>query len=457
MSLNKRRLLYITFILIFFIITPAILFYAAGYNFNIKNGSIERTGILIIKTNPRDAIVDLGKAKTFNWLYNFFYTNQILTTPLKLRNLLPDKYELTITKNGYFDYRKQIELLPGHTIVLDDILLLKQSTPKVIVDADVLKTKISPDKEKLAVVTDKSIIIVYLSNARTVTISFEESVLNNANFDILWSNSNNKIMLTTPEWPIYNINSLQKDMELKSYMPKNPEMVRWNDTGDDTIFTLKNNILRQINLSQLSTQDFIVSMSDKSNMIKDFMVRDDMFYSIENNTDNSMLNIYNNNYDVVQNIILPRANNYEFTNINDDLIYIKDNKRSVVYIIDPWSLVPIRDTIYNAKELKVLNNNDIIYWNDFEIWRYNFDNKNKRLLTRISKKIDKVAVNANYIIYNTYDGIQSFERDDYNYYNMTNILDWNDTNKLLLNKEENLMYFISWLDHKRVLYSMGIK
>ncbi|PIR94864.1 hypothetical protein COT95_01865, partial [Candidatus Falkowbacteria bacterium CG10_big_fil_rev_8_21_14_0_10_37_6] len=127
MSLAKRRLLYTAFILLFFIITPVIFFYAAGYNFNLNSGSIERTGILMIKTEPRNAQVSLGERKKHNWLYDIIYGDKILTTPLKLRNLLPGDYEVTISKEGYFDYRKQINLLSGRTVVLDNILLVKNS------------------------------------------------------------------------------------------------------------------------------------------------------------------------------------------------------------------------------------------------------------------------------------------------------------------------------------------
>src|SRR3989338_6264162 len=132
MTLLHRRILYSAFILIFFAVTPLTLFYAAGYNFDFQGNKVEQTGILILETKPKDALLHLGDKKKYNWLYTLFYGDAVLTTPLKLRNLLPDDYELAVTKDGYFDYSKKISLLPGQTIVLDNIELLKQSEPQPV-------------------------------------------------------------------------------------------------------------------------------------------------------------------------------------------------------------------------------------------------------------------------------------------------------------------------------------
>jgi len=456
MSLNQRRLLYIIFIAIFFVITPIILFYAAGYNFNINNGAVERTGILIIKTDPKSALVDLGETKKFNWLYDFFYKGKVLSTPLKLRNLLPDKYELTITKDGYFDYHKQIELLPGHTVVLDDILLLKKSEPQIVISDNILQSKISPTKNKLALVTDKNLVIVDLNTTKKITIPLDEPYLSEKKFDIFWSENGKKIILTTDNLPVYNIDSLKKELDLKEYLPNEPEVVHWNADGDNVIFVLKNNILWQMNIMQKNATVISLPLSVGAN-IKDLSIKNNIFYVLEELSDSVYLNAYNNiSHELMQKIFLPYSHDYQFVNINSNMIYLQDSKFNLIYIIDPLSIVPIREILNNTRDFSVTDNS-IIYWNDFEIWSYNFNDKNKQLLIRISDKIDQVLSNENYIIYNTAKGIKSFEREDYYYYNMTDILNWEGTEKFLLNSDTDLIYFISWLDKKRALYALGIK
>ena len=123
MTLWHRRILYIIFILLFFILAPAISFYAAGYEFDFNSGKVQRTGILIIESEPKGASIDLGDKKKYNWFYDFFYKDEKMTTPNKLRNLLPDEYEITLSKEGYYDYRRKVEINPGQTVILDDPLL----------------------------------------------------------------------------------------------------------------------------------------------------------------------------------------------------------------------------------------------------------------------------------------------------------------------------------------------
>ena len=53
MNLKHRRILYISFILIFIILVPITIFYAAGYRYNFKQNKIEKTGILYIDSKPK--------------------------------------------------------------------------------------------------------------------------------------------------------------------------------------------------------------------------------------------------------------------------------------------------------------------------------------------------------------------------------------------------------------------
>jgi hypothetical protein len=58
MTLKTRKILFIIFILAFVIITPLVSLYAAGYQIG-QNFSIQKTGILVVKTTPGNAAVKL--------------------------------------------------------------------------------------------------------------------------------------------------------------------------------------------------------------------------------------------------------------------------------------------------------------------------------------------------------------------------------------------------------------
>jgi len=58
MNLIRRRILYIFFIFLFLLITPLIILYANGYKLS-NNFRLEKTGILILDSEPQDAKIFL--------------------------------------------------------------------------------------------------------------------------------------------------------------------------------------------------------------------------------------------------------------------------------------------------------------------------------------------------------------------------------------------------------------
>ena len=57
MTLQKRRILYSFFILLFFILAPILISYSLGYRYNLTKGIIEKTGVIFIKSFPKNASI----------------------------------------------------------------------------------------------------------------------------------------------------------------------------------------------------------------------------------------------------------------------------------------------------------------------------------------------------------------------------------------------------------------
>ena len=451
MTLLYRRILYIVFVLLFFIITPAILFYAAGYNFDFKNSAIERTGILIIKTDPRGAQVHLGDKRKYNWLYTLFYGDKPLLTPLKLHNLLPDDYDITVTKDGYFGYHKKIILYPGQTVVLDTVTLLKQSAPEPLVNENVIKTALAPDKSKLAVVTDISLIVVELNTGRLNTLPLDIAATPTNNFDIVWGPHNGKILLTLANWPVYNLETGQKEINLGRYFPVAGARVRW-DAADNNILFLYHNGIYSFNLAQKKS-----SLRFTAAGLQDFFQKDGSLYTLETRPDGSAVVIYDGNtLKTLKTISIPGASSYEFKNIQEKLLYVYEPAHALLYVIDPFSFVPLQSSLSNVRDFSV-NDGTILYWNDFEIWSYDIANKTNSLLTRISRPIRSALLNGQYVTYNTPAAVTSIERGDRDYLNVTDILDWQATGDTFLSQNGSSLYFVSPLGEQRALWRLNIK
>ena len=60
MTLKARRIMRTIFLLAFLIATPLVSLYAAGYKFSLQKGGLQKTGMLILDTEPQGARIYLN-------------------------------------------------------------------------------------------------------------------------------------------------------------------------------------------------------------------------------------------------------------------------------------------------------------------------------------------------------------------------------------------------------------
>ena len=126
MSARQRWWLSKIFILIFCLITPPILIYANGYRINWHSWRLERTGLLEIKSEPANALVNINELKA--WLGK----SKKIVTPVKLKNLRPGNYNVNLSLPGYYEWHKTLTVWPVQTTIVKDIRLFKKSVPQLL-------------------------------------------------------------------------------------------------------------------------------------------------------------------------------------------------------------------------------------------------------------------------------------------------------------------------------------
>lgn len=108
----------IGFIVLFLITTPLVILYTAGYRWNNKKDRLEKVGIIFLRSRPGSADIYLdGKLRKE-------------TTPARLRDLLPDTYQIKVSKNGYGIWSKQLPAESALTTFAEGIILWKNATRK---------------------------------------------------------------------------------------------------------------------------------------------------------------------------------------------------------------------------------------------------------------------------------------------------------------------------------------
>jgi len=127
-------------ILSFLLLSFLLIAKAAGLTFNFKAKILEKTGLLVISSDPKGADLYLdGKFKG--------------KTPYKLEYLTPRLYRITLTKEGYHNWEKTEKIEAGKFIKENALLFLKNPVVTEATDdeAEFLRT---PPKE---VVVDEDI------------------------------------------------------------------------------------------------------------------------------------------------------------------------------------------------------------------------------------------------------------------------------------------------------------
>ena len=107
MTLKKRRFLFYFLVIVFAAAGATIIFYSQGWRLTVKNGEwkIQKTGAIYIETKPAGVVIKIDKKIHKD-------KSGVIQGGTLIRDLLPKKYELEISKNGYLSWQKNIEVKP---------------------------------------------------------------------------------------------------------------------------------------------------------------------------------------------------------------------------------------------------------------------------------------------------------------------------------------------------------
>lgn len=133
-----RKLLPWAYALLFFVVAPLLLFYTAGYRYNLKKASVEKFGTLIIDSSPSNADITINDRLTTE------------TSPATFQELAPGWHRVRVSKEGYTTWEKTLEVRAERATFANRIHLFQASpTPQLIAEGDVRQLASAPDGESL--------------------------------------------------------------------------------------------------------------------------------------------------------------------------------------------------------------------------------------------------------------------------------------------------------------------
>lgn len=449
MTLKTRKILFSFFLLIFIIVTPLISLYAAGYKIG-EGFLIQKTGILVIETEPEGAKIYVNGEIEQNFLSKAFNKEEgFIRTPAKLKNMKPGEYLIKLELEGFWPWEKKIKINPGQSTILEYIALFKKDLPLMLLSGKLKNISLSPNKKYLSAEKDDFLFLFDLEKENTIKItssSPENSSLSK------WS-TDDKIFIYNNE--LFDVNSIDKKISLENLLKENISKITWDVNNGNKFFYIQNNILYQYDLSNKTKEEII-----KNEDIGNFFSKDNLLYYIEKNKEQSKLIIVDTkNKKNLRTINVP-CSDYEFINKDSKYLNLRDTRYDILYIIDPFLPInQLRDTINNVKSASWINENEMIYRNDFEIWTYNINNLNKKLITRIGEKINFSFWNKEkkYILYSTDNTINVINLNAGEKNITTKLFEINKIADLHINKAGDTIYFYSQIGNQEGYYKLNIK
>lgn len=135
MTRKTGRFLFAFFVIIFLVVGITAVLYSFGYRINFENLSVQKTGGIYIKTQPRNVIIKISDQNRKEKIYPD--TSSIIQSGTLIQNLLPKTYKVSINKEGYNSYLKTLKVSPSRVSELLNITLI----PKTIVPAPLISVR----------------------------------------------------------------------------------------------------------------------------------------------------------------------------------------------------------------------------------------------------------------------------------------------------------------------------
>ncbi|MBU1179987.1 PEGA domain-containing protein [Patescibacteria group bacterium] len=435
MQRKHRRIIFFVFLILFLISLPLILLYTGGYRYNIKKSKLEKTGNLLVSAETKNINVDIDNKSYYG------------KGELRIKNILPGEYLIKITKESYFDWQKKLTINSALTTFIKNVRLFKQNLPINLVES-IDKIYPSPDKNKILYSSyDKeadrySLLMVYADNGQDKKILTSEYPIDSA----VWSPDSYKFYIKTGG-AFRVVDAREGEIEL-SFVKNEIYNLKWHGKNSLVLFAEMPGGIYKIDLFFRSTSE-IYSISKR---VDDFEIIGNNLYFIDQY---NLKQIDLKNSEMVY-VPLER-NGYKIKTIVAEKIYILNEQRGKLQIFDlPLHKLSTPILLVNAKNFDIIGNS-LLFYNDFELWTYDFASGSKELITRIGANIKKgYWVNGtDYIIFILENQIKIIEMDKRDQRQIIELVKFEDINDILLTKKYDL-YFIGKMNKSFGLFKLEI-
>lgn len=382
--------------LVFFTLSPIIVFYVRGLTPNFKEQTYEETGIITVQSDPKNAKI----------LINDEIKD---TTPNSLRFIKPAEYNIKLQKDGYFSWEKRLTVKPGKVTWLqsgvNSVTLFLNKPETTQVNSEIIDVLVKDNY--IYSLSNKTLILTNISN-----LNQNEIVLLPETVVSLHKESNNTdfiIIKGTNHWLIFDTAN-KKITTLSPLVSTNAELFT-SDSG--SLFSLEKNTLNKISWRSQTIEPI-------ENNISTAAIKDDQIYTISSNA------IFVRNISSPENSRTPILVSKELPKITNPKLFITSQKE--IFLLTDKTLYKIgqKPELISENVQKIIEDHSdqtIITITQNEILFYDWENGQNQLITRFSQipsdsQIDLQTGYAFIAKNGTIEAIELDNRDHQNTYNL---------------------------------------
>lgn len=217
MSPKTRAFLFVAAVILFSVTTVLITGYSQGYRVDWEKKRVTKTGGLFIKAPPGSSITIDGsiKKQTNIWGGGIF-----------ISNLLPKEYDIVVKKQNMWGWGKTLEVKPGLTTEIRNILLPRKNPEKEKIADGVLSFLIAPNQKSIAAQKQDGLWMFNIEQGKETLLSAKKFLIES------WSWDSKKLLVKEPAGG-YAIYYIENGIVLP--LPGNIERLKWHSGNPNKI------------------------------------------------------------------------------------------------------------------------------------------------------------------------------------------------------------------------------
>lgn len=430
-------------------IAPFAILYATGRTINWRQFEIQKTGSMIIETEPANADIFLNNKRPILFFNQIFQRDSVPKTNTRLTNLAPATYQLRLELAGYIPWKRKTVVRANEVTNIGPIRLFKNSKPELHYSLDQQKFFTSPDGRTVLMITQTTVTVFQVPEKEEIKLNLNLP----ANPPIFWSENQDNFVLNDT----YIINRQGEIIEnLATNLAFPPSFVRWgNDRSNEIYFIEKNILYRFIFANNKSEEVININALLKTGDLYDYKVDNNhVHFALKKKSGAEIAVLYLNSPRQAT-APLPEGT-YRFISDAKNKILLLETKKKDLYLLEqPLPLFFSPRVTMVAKNYTVgwWDKNKVLYATPFEIREWN-DNQEK-LISRFGEVIIGVGQlrKNNEVLFATKDNIQIIETGGELFNQTVSLLSDVEISKLLLVNENNL-YFIGNYNNTYGIYKL---